>query len=149
MCGKQLPSTLILQLGKQFLESGLALIPWKLGAQPGASSPGGPVLLTTQSPLCLMLSLKAAQALPLRVPFIPNPSYDWFIVLIAGPLRSFSSAHPLVLDYLKILLIPEVPSLSPLALGPSMFGFLILCFLILFLGLNYDYTASLRRVDLK
>lgn len=53
------------------------------------------------------------------------------------------------LDDLKILLIPEVPSLPPLALGPSMFGFLILCFLILFLELNYDYTASLCRVDLK
>ena len=57
--------------------------------------------------------------------------------------------HSLALDYPKILMILEVPSLLPLALGPSVFGFLILRFLILFLGLNYDYTASLHGVDLK
>lgn len=50
----------------------------------------------------------------------------------------------LVLSYLKILLNPEVLSLSSQALGPSVFGFLIP-----FLGLNYDYTASLHRVDFK
>lgn len=59
------------------------------------------------------------------------------------------SEPSLVLDDWKVLLIREVLSLSPSALGSSMFGFHILCFLIPFLGLNYDYTASLRRVDFK
>lgn len=91
----------------------------------------------------------APQALPVGVPRNPSPLSDDCIVLMVGPLRFSASMHSLVLDYPKILMILEVPSLSPLALGPSVFGFLILRFLILFLGLNYDYTASLRGVDLK
>lgn len=42
----------------------------------------------------------------------------------------------------------KTPPLPPPTLGPCV-DFYILCFLIPFLGLNYDYTALLHRVDFK
>lgn len=109
------------------------------------TAPGeGPVLVPTRCSAAWGPSSSA-----FRGSVTPSPLSGDCIVPLVRPLRLPPSTHPSVLGRREILVIPEVPSLSPLARGPSVFGFLILSFLILFLGLNYDYTASLRRVDLK
>lgn len=70
------------------------------------------------------------------------------MVIIASSSEVLPATDSSVPDYLKILWTPEVPSRSPLALGPPTFGsHSVLPNAIS--GLNYDCTASLRRVDLK
>lgn len=109
----------------------------KLGAQSGPPPQGTP-FSSPCGPLCLAHSSFAS-----RGPMFPKPLSGEFLVLMVGPLRFVPHrAHRPWLSETSVM--PEVPSLSPLAPGPSVPGFLIL-----FLELNYDYTASLRRADLK
>lgn len=84
---------------------------------------------------------------------LPLGAYSSQILFLISSLcclpPRFSAEHSWGLGYLKILLIREVSATAPASTSSPMFGFCILCFLIPFLGLNYDYTALLCRIDFK